>query len=393
MSAIIKTVHNFEALLTSDTQKKAFAKISKYCKDNTIALGKHCELNNRAIAGQAYYVSLGSLITALDNPDFQQFELQVNKVLAIFTDPILGLMFTRTIEEDITVGYASYDADGVPLDAEMLELVGGRHRTVARLLCYYLSGHDITQPEVQEILIKANPKPYSANAVLASNGSRAVTKEEKTEVKFSLMGITRDTESIVDAMLSKKITVLAGWQAAFAAMAELEECPVTRQTAAKIGGYLQTQLKSAKTSTGKRFVIPVASAAYAQLVEDTFSLIPEGVKYANKNGVTNIARNGCDLVAQYISDTYSKKPRKALATIAPVASARTLTEQAEYGLEELQETAFALSQLTHPLDAVPTTEKPAASAVPAKTKAVAAVATTVPQSPTARRKTRKTVSV
>lgn len=361
MSKVIDYVLNFESQLTTPSQKKRFAKIAAYFKEAPLALGEKCELNKRAVAGTGYYVSLGSLLQAIDSAEAGQFDVQPNRVLNIGDGKPEGVIYNRVIYEDVEVSYTLLDDEGNPLDKDLFELSGGRHRTVFRALAYFLSGYDISSEEVQNVLIKAECDEYSVNKILTSNGSRQATTPEKQKALFSSSGIEPDVMSIVDAILTAQMKRLAGWQYAFTALAEQaqqrgEDIGITVATAAKIGGTVQKIITSVRIKN-RAFAFPKQDYDYADLIEKCFSFLPEAVVEAKNNGTTTIARDGSGYVAQLICNRYGEYMKNRPSepkTIAPVASLEHATDE-KVSMDTVAETMFALEQLTKPPKTTTTT--------------------------------------
>jgi hypothetical protein len=321
--SLITSVRSFESSLTTSAQQKRFDKLIAYFKTNPLSLSEFCDLNSAPVGVSGWYVSLGSLISALDNREFGQFETQVNKVLDIGDVSGVGVIFTREIIQPIEIGYTILNNnDGVlaPEDSEVFEVNGGTHRTTFILLAYLLSGHDIDSEEVKSIKVRVRPAEYSVNQIVTSNGSRSMTAVEKGKVKLSIAGIESDVSSIIAAYFEKKMTRQAAWQYAFAVMQESEpNTDLTPSTVGKIASIIQKNLSVARIN-GKPYKFPIESNEYEDLFTQCYAEFPKALKHTREvRKITNIARDGVAVMAQIISDSIkSYKPVKA--TLASVAS-------------------------------------------------------------------------
>jgi len=269
------------------------------------------------------------------------------KVLDVLDHKTTGLLTIGKILQRIEIGYKFLDANDNPLSPDEFEINGGTHRTIAILLAYALSGHQINLEDVLDIQVSVIPMEYSVEAIVSSNGSRAMTPTEKDWVDLSSGNIDRDVDSIAKAIVDGKRTSTVGFRTALACLAEIDpESILTLDTVGRSGAALYKKLVE------NRYKVPSNAADLSELLRFAYAKgIPLGINSCKSKNVTNISKNGITyLVDKMYAVLANNTPDGFKAHLAAIKAAAK--EAALLANEEVEPDATE--------EEVPTTKKTAA---------------------------------
>jgi hypothetical protein len=260
---------------------------------------------------EGFFVRLGDLIDSRGKEYFEQRPIILNGVLKILagitstgakaSGQHYPLSETGQLLRPIVVGYND--------QGELIGIIGGRHRLVALLTAYQLSGVDIESEEFRSELIRVIPEKYDIRLVKCDNTSRSMTATENGSIQIQIDYPDVDLEdpdSIIDAYFDKEKNVTINKALSFATLALYQDDEIasrlpqslTDLTISKIVSGVVTQFKKEYKNVYGKF------PKYRELVQIFLAQIvkhlPTAVeRFLAENASGNTAREYARIV-QYL---------------------------------------------------------------------------------------------
>jgi hypothetical protein len=277
-----------------------YNKLKRHYATNPLSLNKYCALNSIDIDDSGRYVTMESLISSLENREFQQFAPIPQRIFSIGLNPTFGVLVISKIIQDIEVGIETSVVDGIDslLENELFEICGGTHRLLYRVLAYYLSGHDISSDEFLSMLVKVRYVEYSIAQILTSNDSRRMPTLETARLKIGQQKIEYNVESLIESAFKRDITYRVCWGQCFSILNEQHNItPLKTLTVASIGYAILKKL------TDMQYSFPSSVSEYTVLIHRCFYLLPEAFTYVRDElGISRVAQFGLNDAASYIAN-------------------------------------------------------------------------------------------
>lgn len=311
--------------------EKENAVLLDYFAKNPVTLAEFPTLFAPVLADDSK-VTIGELIDSPINDLSEQNDIDDKRVLSyIISSTATNYPFikVRRFIRPIEVGVLN---DG------RICILGGRHRTVQYLTVALLSGIDINSEDFRSIEVPVFKTIYSAEYIVCSNKSRAVTKPEVVTISAASKGIDiTDSGALLTALTEKTLSATDVFcLLALNALDESEKLPtlvseLTRATygqifssAASIIGRNKAYRASLKDETwvAKCFGVLVDAKLVnvqdedgesRQAVTYSFSKLDKAVNQVKREGVTNLARSSAK-IATYLVDSI-KLPKPAAVTV------------------------------------------------------------------------------
>lgn len=302
-----------EQLLSTSAQKK-FDKLETSLEANPFVLAELCPHIIEGVGHAAFYVTMGELLDSHLNETYTQYTVKPERVLDLMTSGDYALAKVRTLYKPIHIGFESiYLDNGVPVADAPFVITGGRHRFTALITVYTLSGIDICSDEFRAMKIRVEPELYSLAAIECDNGSRSMSSGERVALEAQRKDVdVNDTSEIIAAIGDKRLTKTKAFSLLF--QARHTEEPVTDlqlNTLGTLGGkFINALIKLDPTQSAR-----LKEVNHAEKILDlAFEKMPIVLAQLTKKGVTNIALNGVNSMAESLATYAASKTKVKVKT-------------------------------------------------------------------------------
>ena len=314
-------------LFTSSTAQKKFDKLKSYFEANPFEVSEVCEYVQRGIGNSVFYVTMGELLDSHLNETYTQYTVKSERALDILTSGDYALVKTRVLYKPLHVGYdESYlDESGFPASDAPFVITGGRHRFIALITAYELSGVDIASDTFRQMKMRVEPELYTLAAIECDNGSRSMTTGERVSLEAQRKDIdVNDAQEIIAAIGDKRLTKTKAFSLLFQVRHIEEPCTdLQLNTLGILGGkFINALIKLDPTQSARLKEVGHSE----KVLELAFEKLSPALAALIKKGVTNIALNGvnplAEALAAYAHSKTKVKTRKPKAVV---------TEETEQG--------------------------------------------------------------